>query len=325
METLFVVAVLAGFALLVWGANVFVTGAAATAHDLGVSHLLIGVTIVGFGTSAPELLVSANAALRGSPDIAIGNALGSNIANVGLILGATALTSALVVRSQTLRRELPVLLAVTLLTLLPFTDGHFSRIEGFALLAGLAIMLTWLVKMEMNSGPGDPVIEGYDEEIPSDIGLPRAISLTIFGLAVLLVSSNMLVWGAKSIAQALGVSDLVIGLTIVALGTSLPELAASLAAAARNQHDLAIGNIIGSNMYNLLAVMGVAGVIYPTDVDPHVLQRDFPVMIGMTVVLFAMAYSLNEERGGRVSRREGAALLVAYVAYQVYVIWENFN
>lgn len=311
--------------MLVWGANLFVTGAAATAHDLGVSHLLIGVTIVGFGTSAPELLVSANAALRGSPDIAIGNALGSNIANVGLILGATAITSALVVRSQTLRRELPVLLAVTLLTLLPFTDGHFSRIEGLALLSGLVLMLTWLVKMEMNSHSDDPVIESLDEEIPLDISLGRAIAITICGLAVLLISSNMLVWGAKSIAVALGVSELVIGLTIVALGTSLPELAASLAAAARNQHDLAIGNIIGSNMYNLLAVMGVAGVIHPSDTNPLVLQRDFPVMIGMTVVLFAMAYSLNEDRGGRISRREGAALLLAYVAYQVYVIWENYH
>lgn len=323
METVFVAAVLAGFTLLIWGAHLFVVGAAATAHDLGVSHILIGITIVGFGTSAPELLVSADASLQGVPGIAIGNALGSNIANIGLILGITALIMPLSVTSLTLRREMPVLLAITMLSLLPFLDGYFSRIEGLALLGGLALMLVWLIRSEAINKPGfDP--EVFDEEIPSDMALPKALALTGFGLLVLLGSSHMLVWGAQNIAQALGVSELVIGLTVIAIGTSLPELAASLTAAMKNQHDLAIGNVIGSNMYNLLAVMGTAGAIAPTHPDPAVLQRDFPVMIGMTVILFAMAYSLNDEKGGRISRVEGGALVAAFIGYQVYVIMDNF-
>lgn len=316
-------AILAGFALLIWGAHLFVLGAAATAHDLGVSHILIGVTIVGFGTSAPELLVSADASLQGSPGIAIGNALGSNIANIGLILGVTALITPLAVTSSTLRREMPVLLVVTMLSLLPFLDGYFSRSEGFALLGGLIMMLLWLVRSEKVNKPSyEP--DAFDEEIPSDMPLPKALALTAFGLLVLLGSSHMLVWGAQNIARALGVSDLVIGLTVVAIGTSLPELAASLTAAMKNQHDLAIGNVIGSNMYNLLAVMGTAGAIAPTRPEAVVLQRDFPVMIGMTVVLFAMAYNLNDDKGGRISRFEGGALVLAFVAYQAYVIMDNF-
>ena len=323
LETVFVVAVLAGFALLIWGAHLFVVGAAGTAHDLGVSHLLIGFTIVGLGTSAPELLVSANAALQGAPDIGIGNALGSNIANIGLILGITALVVPLTVKTQTLRREMPVLLAVTLLTLLPFLDGYFSRMEGVALIAGLILMLVWLVRSELASD-SNPDAELFDDEIPSDMSLPKALSMTAVGLVILLGSSHMLVWGAQNIAQALGVSDLVIGLTVIAIGTSLPELAASLTAALKNQHDIAIGNVIGSNMYNLLAVMGVAGTISPTQLDPQVLQRDFPVMIGMTVILFAMAYSLNDQKGGRITRNEGGALLLAFFAYQTYVIIGSF-
>ncbi|MFK7885657.1 MAG: calcium/sodium antiporter [Gammaproteobacteria bacterium] len=324
METIFVVAVLAGFALLIWGAHLFVTGAAATAHDLGVSHLLIGVTIVGLGTSAPELLVSANAAFRDAPGIAIGNALGSNIANVGLILGMTALIVPLTVQSQTLRREMPVLLAITLLTLLPFLDGYFSRVEGLALLGGLVLMLVWLVRAETTNKPDlDP--DTFEDEIPSDMSLPKAIGLTVVGLLILVGSSHILVWGARNIASALGVSELVIGLTVIAIGTSLPELAASLTAAMKNQHDIAIGNVIGSNMYNLLAVMGTAGALSPSHPHEDVLQRDFPVMIGMTVVLFAMAYSLNDEKGGRIARFEGGALLLAFFAYQGYVIMSNFG
>lgn len=318
------VAVLAGFALLIWGAHLFVTGAAATAHDLGVSHLLIGVTIVGLGTSAPELLVSANAAFRDAPGIAIGNALGSNIANVGLILGMTALIVPLTVQSQTLRREMPVLLAITLLTLLPFLDGYFSRVEGLALLGGLVLMLVWLVRAETTNKPDlDP--DTFEDEIPSDMSLPKAIGLTVVGLLILVGSSHILVWGARNIASALGVSELVIGLTVIAIGTSLPELAASLTAAMKNQHDIAIGNVIGSNMYNLLAVMGTAGALSPSHPHEDVLQRDFPVMIGMTVVLFAMAYSLNDEKGGRIARFEGGALLLAFFAYQGYVIMSNFG
>lgn len=321
---LFIAAVLTGFALLVWGADRFVVGAGATAHNLGVSHLLIGLTIVGFGTSAPEVLVSANAALTGIPDLAIGNALGSNIANIALILGSTALVTPLIVRSETLYRELPILLAVTLITLLPFLDGRLSRVEGLALMSGLGFMLYWLIKVEMKTRGSDPIVAEYEAEIRSDLSLPQSLGYLFLGLLVLLVSSHMLVWGAKNIASVLGVSDLVIGLTIVAIGTSLPELAATIAAALKNEHDLAIGNVIGSNMYNLLAVMGLAGAIEPTEFEEVVLQRDFPVMIGLTVILFAMAYSWSATGRGRISRAEGGALLASFIAYQTFVIWGSF-
>ncbi len=320
-STVFVAAVLAGFALLIWGAHLFVTGAAATANDLGLSPLLNGVTIVGLGTSAPELLVSANAALRGAPNIAIGNALGSNIANIGLILGTTALVVPLAVRSQTLRREMPVLLAITMLSMLPFLDGYFSRAEGMALLCCLGLMLFWLVRAE-DQGDDEPAT--FDGEIPEGMSLPKAIGLTLIGLLILLGSSHMLVWGAQSIARALGVSELVIGLTVIAIGTSLPELAASLTAAMKGQDDIAIGNVIGSNMYNLLAVMGTAGALSPTRPDVDVLHRDFPVMIGLTLILFAMAYSFNDQNRGRIARGEGALLLTAFLAYQGYVIMDSF-
>ncbi|MEM6639166.1 MAG: calcium/sodium antiporter [Pseudomonadota bacterium] len=321
--TVFVAAVLAGFALLIWGAHLFVTGAAATAHDLGVSNLLIGVTIVGLGTTAPELLVTANAALQGAPGIAIGNALGSNVANIGLILGLTAIAVPLTVRSQTLRREMPVLLAVTLLSLLPFLDGYFSRVEGFALLGGLGLMLTWLIRAE-TSGAND-TDDSFADDIPQDVTLAKALVLTVVGLLILIGSAHILVWGAQSIARALGVSELVIGLTVVAIGTSLPELAASLTAAMKGQDDIAIGNVIGSNMYNLLAVMGTAGALSPTRLEEDVLHRDFPVMIGMTLILFAMAYSMNDENRGRISRGEGALLLIAFFGYQGYIIVQSIG
>ncbi len=314
----YIAAVLVGFALLVWGAERFVMGAAATAHNLGVSHMLIGLTVVGFGTSAPEVLVSVSASIKGNPGLAIGNALGSNIANIALILGVTALLVPLSITSRTLHREMPVLLAVTLLTLLPFLDGRFDRIEGFALIAGLGLMLYWLFKVEMDSKAGDPMLAELDAEIPSDLSMHKAIGILLLGLTVLLASSNMLVWGAVNVARWLGVSDLIVGLTIVAIGTSLPELAASLAAAYKHEHDLAIGNVIGSNMYNLLAVLGVAGAIHPTTFEPQVLSRDFPVMIGLTVVLFAMAYNVNGK--GEINRLEGAALLAAFIAYQSVVV-----
>ncbi len=314
----YVAAIIAGLVLLVWGANRFVVGAAATAHNLGVSHLLIGLTVVGFGTSAPEMLVSINAAASGSPTLAIGNALGSNISNIALILGLTALVQPLRIRSQTLHREMPVLLAVTLLTLLPFLDQRLSRPEGVALLAGLGLMLYWLVRVELQSGAGDPMLAELEAEIPSDLTMVTAVGTLAFGLITLIVSSYILVWGAVNLALEVGVSELVVGLTIVAIGTSLPELAASIAAAVKGEHDLAIGNIIGSNMWNLLAVLGLAGAIGPTEFGREVLTRDFLVMIGLTIALFAMAYNIEGE--GRIKRGEGAALVLAYIGYMAYIV-----
>jgi cation:H+ antiporter len=313
-------AVAGGFVLLVWGADRFVTGAAATARNLGVSPLIIGLTIVGFGTSAPEMLVSAMAAWAGNPGIAIGNALGSNIANVGLVLGLTALITPLAVRSETLRREFPILFAVMMLTLLLLGDGDLSRMDGLILLAGFGLMMYWLVSLGMRERACDPAQQACDpmqqefaDEIPADMSTGRALFWVGLGLAVLLLSSRLLVWGAVNIAQYYGVSDLIIGLTIVAIGTSLPELAASITGALKGEHDIAIGNVLGSNMFNLLAVLGLPGLISPLATPADVMSRDFPVMFGLTVMLFGFAYGFRGQ--GRLNRLEGGVLLAAFAAY----------
>lgn len=308
--------VVAGFALLVWGADRFVVGAASTARILGVSPLLIGLTIVGFGTSAPEILVSAVASLQGNPGLAVGNAIGSNITNIALILGATALVTPLSVHSGTVRREMPILIGLTLLAWLLLSDGRLDFIDGVILLSGLVIMVGWMIRVGLNSRSStDPMAAEYAAEIPTDLTLARSLLWLLIGITVLLVSSRLLVWGAVGIAEHFGVSDLVIGLTIVALGTSLPELAASIISAMRNEHDIALGNVLGSNMFNLLAVLGLPGVIHPTALDPEVLTRDIPLMIGLTVALLVMAYGFLG-RGGRINRIEAALLLITYIAYQ---------
>ena len=307
-------AIIGGFVLLIWGADRFVAGAAATARNLGVPPLVIGMTIVGFGTSAPEMLVSGVASWGGNPGLAIGNALGSNIANIALILGATALITPLTVRSETLRREYPVLLAVSLLTLTLVSDGELGRIDGMIMLAGLALVLYWVVWLGLRSRRSDPIAAEYTAEMPGEMNTRRALLWLLAGLIILLVSSRMLVWGAIGIAQHFGISDLIIGLTVVAIGTSLPELAASIISAIRGEHDIAIGNIIGSNMYNLLAVLSLPGVIQPGPVAPEVISRDFPIMIALTLALFAMAYGFRGE--GRINRVEAGILLLAFAGYQ---------
>ena len=312
-------AIIAGFALLVWSADRFVEGAAATAKHAGMPPLLIGMVIVGFGTSAPEMVVSAMAALDGSPGLALGNAYGSNIANTGLILGFTALFIPLAVHSKIVRKELPLLLIITCLTGAFLWNGRLERLEAIILLAGFFGLIGWSIFSAMG-GKGD-VLEGEMEselEVHS-MPLGRAIFWLVAGLILLVVSSRMLVWGAVTIAESLGVSDLIIGLTIVALGTSLPELAATVVAARKGEHDIAIGNVVGSNMFNLLAVVGIAGVIAPmSDVPPEVLTRDWPMVVGLTVALFVFGYGIRGP--GRINRREGALLLLAYLAYNAYLI-----
>ena len=310
--------IMIGFALLMWGADRFVIGAGATARNLGVAPILIGLTIVGFATSAPEVLVSVVASLQGAPTLAVGNAVGSNTANIGLVLGATALLQPLDVKSQTLRRELPALLAVTLFSFMLFVDGHLSRVDGLVFLSGLAILMYWIVTLGFRSPASDPISAEYAAEIPSDMSMVRALTWLTVGLLVLLVGSNLLVNGAESLARALGVSDLIIGLTIVAIGTSLPELAVSVVSTLKGEHGLALGNIIGSNMFNLLAVVGVAASIAPTDVDHKLITFHFPVMVGLTLVLFVMAYNYSGK--GRINRVEGGALLLAFFAYHGYVV-----
>ena len=316
--TLFFVAVLVGLILLVYGAERFVYGAAGTANALGVSPLLIGLTILGFGTSAPEILVSATAALNGNPGLGYGNAIGSNIANIALVLGIAALITPLQVDSQILRREFPALLLVSIGTYLLVIDGHISRIDSIILLAGIFLIVGMLAIIATRRNKDDPIDEEFEEEIPHDLTVGRGMLWIAIGLALLLVSSNVLVWGAVNIAQAIGISDLIIGLTIVAIGTSLPELATSVMSALKKEHELIIGNIIGSNMFNLLAVIGIAGIINPGEFPADALDRDFPIMLVLTVVLFIMAYGLRGP--GKINRIEGAILLAGFVAYQ-YILY----
>jgi cation:H+ antiporter len=317
--TLAILAILVGFALLVWSADRFVDGAAATAGHAGIPPLVIGMVIVGFGTSAPEMVVSAMAAIDGKPGLALGNALGSNIVNTGLVLGLTAVIAPIAVHSRVVRRELPLLLAICALAGLIFLDHSLTRLEGAILLGGFFGLIGWTVFTALRNR-GDVLATETEQELAAHaMSLGRAVFWLVFGLVLLIVSSRILVWGAVTVAEALGVSDLIIGLTIVALGTSLPELAASVIAARKGEHDIAIGNVVGSNMFNLLAVVGIAGVIAPMPIVPEaVLFRDWPVMAAMLVALFLMAYGFRGQ--GRINRVEGSVLLLAYTAYTGYLL-----
>jgi cation:H+ antiporter len=309
--------IIGGFILLVWGADRLVAGASALARNLGVSPLVIGLTIVAFGTSAPELVVSAVAAYRGNAGLAVGNAIGSNIANIGLILGITAVVYPLKVESETLKREYPLLMLVMIAGFIMAADLNFSRTEGWLLLTGLISLVLWMVQFGVRRGKEDPLAEEFAAEIPVDMPTRTAgIWLTV-GLIVLPLSSAFLVEGAVTIARAMQVSETVIGLTIVAFGTSLPELAASLTSALREEDDLAIGNVIGSNMFNILGVLGIAATIQPVGVEELMLKQDFPVMFLLTVLLFFMAYGIHGP--GKISRRSGGLLLAIFFAYQVLV------
>jgi cation:H+ antiporter len=310
--------VIGGLLLLAWAAGRLVNGAAALARNLGVAPMIIGLTVVGLGTSAPEIVVSTLAAWQGNAGLAIGNAIGSNIANMSLVVGSAALVAPLVVQSETLRREFPMMMAVMLFALVLMLDGDLVRLDGAFFLLGLAVVMYWLVAVGMASQPDDALAAEFTAEIPRDPSTIKASGWLALSLVVLLVSSQMLVSGAVDIARALGVSDLVIGLTLVAVGTSLPELAATVASAVKREHDIAIGNIIGSTMFNLLAVLGIAAAIQPEAFAPDVLTRDYPVMIGLAIILFAMAYGFRGP--GRINRVEGAVLLAIFAGYQTWLL-----
>ncbi|MBT8131485.1 MAG: calcium/sodium antiporter, partial [Gammaproteobacteria bacterium] len=292
-----------GLLLLIWGADRFVHGAAAAARNLGVAPLMIGLTIVSFATSAPEILVSVVAALRGDPDLAIGNAIGSNIANIGLVLGAVALFRPIELKSATLRREMPALLAVTLLTVSLFLDSHVGRIDGLVLLTAMIIVIIWLVRLGIRSSATDPLQTDFEAEIPTDTSMRMAFVWLIVGIITLLAGAELLVDGAISIATRVGVSDIVIGITLVALATSLPELAVSLISVVKGEYGIAIGNIVGSNIFNMLAVVGVAAAIQPAALPPSVLSLHLFVMVAFTLVLFAMTYEYDGR--GVITRYEG--------------------
>lgn len=312
-----ILAVIGGIVFLIWSAERFVDGAAAIAHHFGMPALLIGM-VVGFGTSAPELVVSTIAASQNNPGIALGNAYGSNIANIGLILGLTAVLAPITVQSQTVRRELPILLLVTLLAGWQLANGYLGRNEALVLLGLFFLLIIWSIRHGL-SNETDPLATEVEVSLQRrPMPVRRALPQLVLSLLVLVVSSRVLVWGAVGIAQSLGASDLLIGLTVVAVGTSLPELASSIVAVRKGEHDLALGNVIGSNLFNTLMVVGVAAVLAPTKVDPGIMQRDWPVMLGFTLVLLIMG--IGRRGAGRVNRVEGGFLILCYLAYVTFLI-----
>ncbi|WP_138435475.1 calcium/sodium antiporter [Marinobacter shengliensis] len=315
-------AILAGLALLVWSADRFVEGSAATAGHFGMPPLLIGMVVVGFGTSAPEMVVSALAASQGNPGLALGNAYGSNITNIALILGITALLAPIAVHSQVMRKELPILALVTLTAAWLLFDGELSRLDAAGLLVLFALLLGWSIWSGMRKNDDAFATEMDAELAAHPMPIRKAILWLVVGLLLLIISSRILVWGAVDLATRFGVSDLVIGLTIVAIGTSLPELASSIIAARKGEHDLALGNILGSNLFNTLAVVGIAGSIAPMAVADEVLMRDIPVMVGLTLALFVLGYGFRGP--GRINRLEGGGLLAVFIGYTFYLLTTAF-
>lgn len=316
-------ALISGLVLLVWSADRFVEGSASTACHFGMPPLLIGMVVVGFGTSAPEMVVSALAALQGSPGIALGNAYGSNITNIALILGFTSLISPIAVHSQVLRKELPILTGVTALAAWQIWDGTITRFDALVLLLVFGALMAWTIwqglqKKEDNLG------SEIEQELEGHImPIKRALFWLVAGLVLLVLSSRILVWGAVEIAQGFGVSDLIIGLTIVAVGTSLPELASSIIATRKGEHDIALGNVLGSNLFNSLAVVGIAGMIHPITAGPEVFIHVIPVMAALTLSLFVIGYGFRG--AGRINRFEGAVLLLCYTGYTVYLVSTAFG
>ncbi|WP_075881263.1 calcium/sodium antiporter [Vreelandella massiliensis] len=314
-----ILSVIGGLILLIWSAEKFIEGAAATSRWLGLSPLLIGMLVIGFGTSAPEMTVSVLAAWQGSPGLAVGNAYGSNIANIGLVLGFVALLAPLAVHSSVIRKEMPVLFAVTLLTGLMLWDGFVARWEAVILLLVLLAFMTISI-VKSRGEQNDALVEEVAATLESHpMSRGKAIAWTLVGLALLVASSRFLVWGAVEIALAFGVSELIIGLTVVAIGTSLPELASSISALRRKEHDMVLGNVVGSNLFNTLGVVGLAGVITPIQTGSEVLSRDWVVMTVMTLLMVLFAFSWRG-RPRRINRLEGGVLLILFVAYTAYMV-----
>lgn len=312
-----VIAIIIGFIGLIWSADRFVAGAAGIANHLGMSPMMIGLTVVAFGTSAPEIVVAISASTEGAGELAVGNAIGSNLANIGLVLGITALVSPIPIAFSLLKRELPILLIATLGTAFLLSDNHLSFLDGIILLTSLAAIIIYLIKSKSNELPEEP-----DDELAESLKLSTLKSWGLFalGLTLLIISSEILVSGAKDIALALGVSELIIGLTVVAIGTSLPELAATIASALKGHHDIAIGNVVGSNLFNLLAVLAMPALINPPDLAQNVFSRDYMSMTAITVFLLAIiiGHRLFAKKGNKkafIGRTEGTLLLLAYAAY----------
>ncbi len=316
-----ILAILCGLILLIWSSDKFVDGASELARFYGVSPLIIGITIVGLGTSAPEMLISGFSSYEGNPHLAIGNALGSNIANIALILGATAIIIPLSIHSRILKLELPILLGATVFALFLLLDHRLAQLDGILLIATLLAIMTWLVRDAISQRGNETTKDALESEMEQEMTadkppIGKTLLILIIGLIVLLISAKLLVWGAVRVAIELGVSDLVIGLTIVAIGTSLPELAASITSAKRNEPDIAIGNVIGSNLFNMLGVLAIPALMAPSMIPEEVLSRDYPVMLGLTIILFFLAFGLGNKQPG-IGRISGALLLSGFIGYQI--------
>ncbi|WP_076420112.1 calcium/sodium antiporter [Colwellia sp. UCD-KL20] len=315
-----VLILLVALVVLVWSADKFVFGASSLARNLGISPMIIGLTIVAMGSSAPEMMVAATASLQGNPNTAIGNAIGSNITNIALVLGITALLQPLTVSSSTVKREIPLILAVTALAYWMLADYHFSFIEGLILIIGFfAYIITLLVitlRRAKTAPVDDPLILGAESDVPDPVSTWMSVIWLIIGIILLPVSASYLIDSAEFIARSFGISDLVIGLTIVAIGTSLPELAASIASIVKKEDDLALGNIIGSNIFNILAVLSLTGLIAPGDIDEKAATRDAPIMLGVTLLLFVICFT-RKLGNFRITRLKGLLLLGIFIAYQI--------
>lgn len=316
-------AILVGFIILIWSADLFVAGAASIAENFGMSPIIIGLTIVSLGTSAPEILVSLTAAMSGAGDLAVGNAIGSNIANIGLVLGITLLIAPMMVNRACLRKEMPLLLIVTLGAGALLLDGVLSKLDAWLMVSALAAIIFNIVRSQTK----DPTLQleaAAEEEYIAHLSPLRAWLTFGAGLGLLMFSSKLLVWGAIAVAEQLGVSQLIIGLTIVAVGTSLPELAATVASALRGHTDIAIGNVIGSNLFNLLAVMSIPGIVGPEILESAVLTRDYPMMTLMTLIM-AIALYLSRKRSAStqgqtyVGRTVGMLLVSLYALYYCWL------
>ncbi|WP_417388968.1 calcium/sodium antiporter [Gimesia sp.] len=313
-----IIAIIAGLALLIWSTDWFIDGAAAVSRYFGMSSLLIGMVVVGFGTSLPEMVVSVISAAEGNAGIALGNAYGSNITNIALILGLTALINPLTVNSKVLRKELPVLTGCTLLAAWQVWNGIISRLDAVVLLSVFALLVGWTIWQTIRN-PSDELEAEMERELASNaLPLRTAVIRLFVGLTLVVISSRILVWGAVELAHLFGVSDLLIGLTIVAIGTSLPELASSIIATRKGEYDIAVGNVIGSNLFNTLAVVGLAGVIQPISVDPSLFNRDILVMLSLTLSLFVLGFGWKGP--GRINRIEGSFLLVCYFGYTYWLV-----
>ncbi len=305
---------------LAWGADRVVDGASALSSNLGMSPLLIGVLVMGFGTSLPELLVSVISSAMGNSGLSLGNAYGSNIINIGFVLGLAAVLSPVIVKRHVVRRELPLLIVATAITAFFVIDFELSRSDGIILLALFGVLLAYLTRAAIRE-PAEPEDSSLKNELEKrTISLGKSINYLLIGLAVIAVSSAALVWSARGIVLNLGVSELVVGVVVLALGTSLPELVVIVVAAKREKHQLALGNVIGSNLFNTLAVVGTAGLIAPSVLDNELVTRDLPVMFALTGVLIVMAYGWGR-RTGVINKMEGAGLLLAVASYLAYLVY----